>query len=204
MIFFFFFLLLVFFFLFHPFFLHFLILLLFFPLPLCTLSLFFHNSLYHNVASSFSFHFSSCFCKEKRSRRIDYRNKILILWFHAVIGRKGLSGLSSKIFPIVFFQFVPFRDFQTHGILAPDLLTKEVLAEVPDQLLSYMTTNAIKPKPPQPISVDSIMPIMPHSANQTAPFATNPSSPYPVNPSAPPFPANHSIPVNQGAPYPTN
>lgn len=201
---FFFFLLLHFFFLFHPFFLHFLILLLFFPLPLCTLSLFFHNSLYHNLASSFSFHFSSCFCKEKQSRRIDYRSKILILWFHAVIGRKGLSGLSSKIFPIVFFQFVPFRDFQTHGILAPDLLTKEVLAEVPDQLLSYMTTNAIKPKPPQPISVDSIMPIMPHSANQTAPFATNPSSPYPVNPSAPPFPANHSIPVNQGAPYPTN
>lgn len=152
MIFFFFFLLLL-FFLFHPFFLHFLILLLFFPLPLCTLSLFFHNSLYHNLASSFSFHFSSCFCKEKQSRRIDYRSKILILWFHAVIGRKGLSGLSSKIFPIVFFQFVPFRDFQTHGILAPDLLTKEVLAEVPDQLLSYMTTNAIKPKPPQLIAL---------------------------------------------------
>ena len=129
-----------------------------------------------------------------------------MLWSHPVIGRKGLEVFSAQSFFPLFFQFVPFRDFQTHGILAPDLLTKEVLAEVPDQLLSYMSKNAIKPKPPQPISVDNIMPIMPHSANQTAPFATNQSTPYPVNPSAPPFTASHSIPypTNQGAPYPTN
>ncbi|XP_078342842.1 copine-8-like isoform X2 [Oculina patagonica] len=103
-------------------------------------------------------------------------------------------------------QFVPFRDFQTHGTLASDLLTKEVLAEVPDQLLSFMTKNSIKPKPPRPITVENIMPIMPHSANQTAPFVTNQSTPYPVDPSAPPFPTNHSIPypANQGPPYPTN
>lgn len=113
--------------------------------------------------------------------------------------------LVENFFPL-FFQFVPFRDFQTHGTLAADLLTKEVLAEVPDQLLSYMTKNTIKPKPPQPISVDNIVPTMPHSANQTAPFPTNQSTPYPINPSAPPFPTNHSVPypANQGAPYPTN
>lgn len=103
-------------------------------------------------------------------------------------------------------QFVPFRDFQTHGILASDLLSKEVLAEVPDQLLSYMTKNTIRPKPPLPISVDNITPILPHSANQDASYPASQSAPYPVNPSAPPFPANHSIlnAANQGAPYPTN
>lgn len=130
MIFFFFFLLLL-FFLFHPFFLHFLILLLFFPLPLCTLSLFFHNSLYHNLASSFSFHFSSCFCKEKQSRRIDYRSKILILWFHAVIGRKGLSGLSSKIFPIVFFSVCPIPRFSNPWHISSRLAHKRSVGRGP-------------------------------------------------------------------------
>lgn len=48
-------------------------------------------------------------------------------------------------------QFVPFRDFQRHGYLVQDLLSKEVLAEVPGQLLSFMTKHEIKPKPPQPI-----------------------------------------------------
>jgi len=103
-------------------------------------------------------------------------------------------------------QFVPFRDFQTCGALAQDLLSKEVLAELPDQLLSFMTTRTIKPKPPRPIRVDNIVPIMPQSANQTAPFPSNPSTPYPTNPSAPSYPANQSIPysTNQGPPYPTN
>ncbi|XP_073229947.1 copine-8-like isoform X2 [Porites lutea] len=103
-------------------------------------------------------------------------------------------------------QFVPFRDFQTQGALAGDLLTKEVLAEVPDQLLSYMKSNAIKPKPPQPLSVETIMPIMTPSANQNAPFATLPGPQYPVNPTAPPYPTNQNIPylANQRAPYPTN
>lgn len=122
--------------------------------------------------------------------------------------------LVENFFPL-FFQFVPFRDFQTHGALAQDLLTKEVLAELPEQLLSYMTKCMIKPKPPRPIAVDNIMPIMPHSANQTAPFASNQSTPYPVNPSTPSYPSNQSIPypanqnipsypANQGPPYPTN
>lgn len=102
-----------------------------------------------------------------------------------------------SFFPL-FFQFVPFRDFQTHGTLAQDLLSKEVLAELPDQLLSFMTTHMIKPKPPRPISVDNIVPIMPQSGNQTAP--------YPTNPSTPPYSASQSIPysTNQGPPYPIN
>lgn len=127
---------------------------------------------------------------------------------HTLISGKELPGSLQKaesFFPL-FFQFVPFRDFQTHGALAQDLLTKEVLAELPDQLLSFMTTRMIKPKPPRPISVDNIMPIIPQSANQTAPFPSNQSTPYPANPSAPSYPANQSIPysTNQGPPYPTN
>ena len=99
---------------------------------------------------------------------------------------------------------MPFRDFQTHGALAQDLLTKEVLAELPDQLLSFMTQRAIKPNPPQPLSVDNIVPIMPHS--ETAPFRTNQSAPYPANPNAPPYPTNPNppYPANQGIPYPAN
>ncbi|XP_068758761.1 copine-8-like isoform X2 [Montipora capricornis] len=102
-------------------------------------------------------------------------------------------------------QFVPFRDFQRHGYLVQDLLSKEVLAEVPGQLLSFMTKHEIKPKPPQPILVDSIVPIMPHSANQTSPFGSQQSAPpYPVNESTPIYPTNQSTvyPTNQGAPYP--
>lgn len=69
-----------------------------------------------------------------------------------------------------------------------------------------MKSNAINPKPPQPLSVETIMPIMPPSANQNAPFATLPGPQYPVNPTAPPYPTNQNIPylANQRAPYPTN
>jgi len=57
------------------------------------------------------------------------------------------------------------------------LLSKEVLAEIPDQLLSFMTKHNIKPKPRQPLVVDSIKPVMPHSTNKTAPFGSQESPP---------------------------
>lgn len=50
------------------------------------------------------------------------------------------------------FQFVPFRDFlgryggQNHSI-AQAALAKEVLAEIPDQVVSYMKMNSLKPRP---------------------------------------------------------
>lgn len=48
-------------------------------------------------------------------------------------------------------QFVPFRDF-LKGNMDPHisrlLLAREVLAEVPTQVLSYMKANHIKPQPP--------------------------------------------------------
>lgn len=46
-------------------------------------------------------------------------------------------------------QFVPFNDFLNRGdmALSQAALAKEVLAEIPDQFLSYMKKRNIKPKP---------------------------------------------------------
>jgi len=42
-------------------------------------------------------------------------------------------------------QFVPFRDFSQHGVVSGESLAKAVLAEVPQQFLSYMNKHGIKP-----------------------------------------------------------
>uniref|UniRef100_A0A674ATH5 Copine-8-like n=1 Tax=Salmo trutta TaxID=8032 RepID=A0A674ATH5_SALTR len=50
-------------------------------------------------------------------------------------------------------QFVPFRDYidrRGNHILSMARLAKEVLAEIPDQFLSYMRTRCIKPGPCPP------------------------------------------------------
>lgn len=54
-------------------------------------------------------------------------------------------------------QFVPFRDFLkgSAGGTAKMRLAREVLAEVPDQIMSYMKDNNIVPKPPT-VSDDSM------------------------------------------------
>ncbi|KAF9438484.1 Copine-8 [Entomortierella beljakovae] len=44
-------------------------------------------------------------------------------------------------------QFVPFRDFQA-GAFGNEALAEAVLAEVPDQFVSYMTQQRIVPRPP--------------------------------------------------------
>ncbi|XP_067010318.2 copine-8 [Anabrus simplex] len=47
-------------------------------------------------------------------------------------------------------QFVPFRNFQRYGDVrqAKAYLAKEVLMEIPDQIVSFMKSRNIKPKPP--------------------------------------------------------
>ena len=45
-------------------------------------------------------------------------------------------------------QFVPFRDYMDrtgNHVLSMARLAKDVLAEIPDQLISYMKGRAIKP-----------------------------------------------------------
>ncbi|XP_071823026.1 copine-8-like isoform X2 [Apostichopus japonicus] len=46
-------------------------------------------------------------------------------------------------------QFVPFRDFENanNAVISQAQLAKEVLAEIPDQFLSYMRSNGVKPRP---------------------------------------------------------
>lgn len=54
---------------------------------------------------------------------------------------------------VCFFQFVPFRDYidcTGNHILSMARLAKDVLAEIPDQFLSYMRTRGIKPLPVPP------------------------------------------------------
>lgn len=49
-------------------------------------------------------------------------------------------------------QFVPFRDFLKGGgdpRMARPRLAREVLAEIPDQVISYMKANNVAPQPPK-------------------------------------------------------
>uniref|UniRef100_A0A3P9BEP8 Copine family member 9 n=1 Tax=Maylandia zebra TaxID=106582 RepID=A0A3P9BEP8_9CICH len=55
-------------------------------------------------------------------------------------------------------QFVPFRDYidrSGNQVLSMARLAKDVLAEIPDQLLSFMKSRGIEPRPPLPVTSDS-------------------------------------------------
>ncbi|XP_026162173.1 copine-9-like [Mastacembelus armatus] len=55
-------------------------------------------------------------------------------------------------------QFVPFRDYidrSGNQVLSMARLAKDVLAEIPDQLLSFMKSRGIEPRPPVPVTSDS-------------------------------------------------
>ncbi|XP_040890842.1 copine-9-like isoform X1 [Toxotes jaculatrix] len=55
-------------------------------------------------------------------------------------------------------QFVPFRDYidrSGNQVLSMARLAKDVLAEIPDQLLSFMKSRGIEPRPPLPATSDS-------------------------------------------------
>ncbi|KAM6973457.1 copine-8-like [Aplochiton taeniatus] len=60
-------------------------------------------------------------------------------------------------------QFVPFRDYvdrRGNHILSMARLAKEVLAEIPDQFLSYMRTRGIKPGPSPPPYTPAVLPLL--------------------------------------------
>ncbi|KAF7668284.1 hypothetical protein LDENG_00021490 [Lucifuga dentata] len=59
-------------------------------------------------------------------------------------------------------QFVPFRDYidrTGNHILSMARLAKDVLAEIPDQFLSYMRTRGIKPSPAPPPYTPPVQPL---------------------------------------------
>ncbi|CAG5957582.1 unnamed protein product [Menidia menidia] len=63
------------------------------------------------------------------------------------------DGAASLPMSIIIVGFVPFRDYidrRGNHILSMARLAKEVLAEIPDQFLSYMRTRGIKPGPLPP------------------------------------------------------
>ncbi|MEQ2281516.1 Copine-9 [Ameca splendens] len=54
-------------------------------------------------------------------------------------------------------QFVPFRDYidrSGNQVLSMARLAKDVLAEIPDQLMSFMKSRGIEPRPPLPATSD--------------------------------------------------
>lgn len=90
-------------------------------------------------------------------------------------------------------QFVPFRKFAQQHYTS---LAREVLAEIPDQLVSYMSSKGVRPNPPTEASRRHLA--VEHSqrmingggiAEPDAPFAVPVSDPAPApsQPSAPPY-----------------
>ncbi|KAF6113284.1 copine 5 [Phyllostomus discolor] len=68
-------------------------------------------------------------------------------------------------------QFVPFRDYVDrtgNHVLSMARLARDVLAEIPDQLVSYMKAKGIRPRPP---------PEAPESSPSQSPACTPPASP---------------------------
>lgn len=68
-------------------------------------------------------------------------------------------------------QFVPFRDYVDrtgNHVLSMARLARDVLAEIPDQLVSYMKAKGIRPRPP---------PEAPESSPSQSPTCTPPASP---------------------------
>ncbi|XP_037375508.2 copine-5 isoform X2 [Talpa occidentalis] len=68
-------------------------------------------------------------------------------------------------------QFVPFRDYVDrtgNHVLSMARLARDVLAEIPDQLVSYMKAQGIRPRPP---------PTAPASSPPQSPERTPPASP---------------------------
>uniref|UniRef100_F7D722 Copine 5 n=1 Tax=Monodelphis domestica TaxID=13616 RepID=F7D722_MONDO len=72
-------------------------------------------------------------------------------------------------------QFVPFRDYVDrtgNHVLSMARLARDVLAEIPDQLVSYMKAQGIRPRPP---------PGLPASTPPGSPPHTSPASPMHTN-----------------------
>lgn len=60
---------------------------------------------------------------------------------------------NTLMFRLLCPQFVPFRDYMDrtgNHVLSMARLAKDVLAEIPDQFISYMKSRGIKPNPAPP------------------------------------------------------
>jgi len=69
-------------------------------------------------------------------------------------GDEGIYTSRGQKVPRDIVQFVPYKKFKN----SPADLSREVLAEIPDQLVGYMAMNGIKPAKPQSIDVSQLVP----------------------------------------------
>ena len=79
-------------------------------------------------------------------------------------------------------QFVPFRDCQGN----PNVLAREVLAEIPDQVISYMQMYRKMPNPPIPPPPAGVLTPQPAAASAAAPAPAAAASVQAPPPGAPP------------------
>ncbi|BFZ10964.1 hypothetical protein BsWGS_14003 [Bradybaena similaris] len=92
-------------------------------------------------------------------------------------------------------QFVPFRNFLSGGNMhvSQAFLAKEVLAEIPDQIISYMQRYNIKPRPPKP------SPILGHTAADRRQSLLGPTAADLQHRQSPPY--SPSMPMEPPPPY---
>lgn len=70
-----------------------------------------------------------------------------------LIEQVKIKIISLSHFLSLSYQFVPFRDYMDrtgNHVLSMARLAKDVLAEIPDQFISYMKSRGIKPNPAPP------------------------------------------------------
>lgn len=99
---------------------------------------------------------------------------------HEGIPGLGVWGLGSSRKPCLHpafpaGQFVPFRDYVDrtgNHVLSMARLARDVLAEIPDQLVSYMKAKGIRPRPPPEAPESS-----PSPSPSQSPARTPPASP---------------------------
>lgn len=100
-------------------------------------------------------------CRETRKRCerffcICRKNFFFLNVGHQVnilIEQVKIKIISLSHFLSLSYQFVPFRDYMDrtgNHVLSMARLAKDVLAEIPDQFISYMKSRGIKPNPAPP------------------------------------------------------
>lgn len=77
----------------------------------------------------------------------DFTNMVILDGDDGLFNSDGVKAERDLV------QFVPFRDFQSSA----ELLAKHVLEEIPDQLVEYMTSVKVMPKPPQYIDTNILL-----------------------------------------------
>lgn len=94
---------------------------------------------------------NTAFPKRRSRKRLLLRK--CIVWFHCTIQHLLVLTSSQCTDTIPLPQFVPFRDYMDrtgNHVLSMARLAKDVLAEIPDQFISYMKSRGIKPNPAPP------------------------------------------------------